>query len=85
MRRARKQYKDRNTQPPERTKQVLQEMLSGSEEGSRWCLRARWALIADCTSQWDDAQSAGRDCDMQGALKCNAEQRTGCFRGVHSL
>jgi hypothetical protein len=47
MRRARKQYKDRNTQPPERTKQVLQEMLSGSEEGSRWCLRARWGLTVN--------------------------------------
>ena len=41
MRRARKQYKDRSTQPPDRTKQVMREMLSGSEEGSRWCLRAR--------------------------------------------
>jgi hypothetical protein len=77
MRRARKQYKDRNTQPPERTKEVLQEMLSGSEEGSRWCLRARWGLIADCASQWDNAQSAGLrlQCARSAQVQCRVAHR----------
>lgn len=41
MRRAKKQYKYRNTQPPEETLRIFSEMLAGSEEGKRWCLRAK--------------------------------------------
>jgi len=44
MRRAKKQYKDRNTQPAEETLRVFSEMLAGSGEGKRWCLRAKCVI-----------------------------------------
>ncbi len=59
MRRAKKQYKHRNDQPAEETLRIFKQMLAGSEEGARWCLRARCGGTPDsaCCAFWEQAVS----------------------------
>jgi len=39
--------KDRNTQTPEEAKALFEEMCRGSEEGGKWCLRAKIDMSSD--------------------------------------
>ena len=75
MRRAKKQYKDRNTQPAEQTLQRFKEMLTSSEEGKRWCLRARCRFKTQHSAR-------GSRCSMS-ALLLNGEGSSIVQIGAH--
>ena len=65
MRGAGEKFADRDSQPPEETLRIFEEMLAGSAEGQAWCLRVKVTGLKDKAGKViPDMQvgTLGRDC-----------------------